>query len=325
MRNWIWLLAPLAALLSVLSIIRYRNQVPERADWAAAVAEIKGQLKPNDGVTWAPYYMGEGRIFLRKLNAFHLADDGPVDFSRYRRVWLMATPHADIARYTDAHQVISTAEFGPLTLYLLDVQGEQVVADLYNELEDVVVTKGGKGVTKKTCDFWSGRGWYCDLKLPRKKVEACLQESTGQRLNRHRRRRAADCGLNRWLNVSRDVRAIGRTPRRCVWFHPESKRVSSIDWKPRESGDQLVVDFGFTDQAIVHNTRPETRTKPMTLLVKSGETVLGRKVVKPEMGWHRWRLPIQGQRQIQFEVTTASQVDAHFCFDPTIRRSGGRP
>ena len=60
-----------------------------------------------------------------------------------------------------------------------------------------------------------------------------------------------------------------------------------------------MVDFGFTDQAIVHNTRPETRTKPMTLLVKSGETVLGRKVVKPEMGWHRWRLPIQGQRQIQ--------------------------
>ena len=86
-----------------------------------------------------------------------------------------------------------------------------------------------------------------------------------------------------------------------------------------------MVDFGFTDQATVHNTRPETRTKPLTLLVKSGETVLGRKVVKPEMGWHRWRLPIQGQRQIQFEVTTASQVDAHFCFDPTIRRSGGRP
>jgi len=316
-----WLLAPALFLISVGLVVRYRSQVPSRTDWADAVSDIRSEFASGDGVTWSPYYMGEGRLFFDDLNAFHLADDGPVDFARYQRVWLLTTPQAEVGRLLDGHTTLKQIQHGQVTLRLLKVGGKQVTGDLYADLGSVQVTKGPVD-RAKDCSFWSGRGWYCDLKMSRKNTENCLSESTAKRLARHRRRRDPRCGLNRWMNVSRDIRVIGRTPRRCVWFHPDQRRSTRINWSLTGSGNELSIKYGFTDMVIANHARPKTRTQPLTLTVLADGREIATKRIEPTQGWFSWSLPVENPKDVSFVLDTKSHVDAHFCFDPVLLDEG---
>jgi hypothetical protein len=318
----VWFIAPIIVLISVGLTISYRMAVPERSDWKAATDHVRAHLASLDGVTWAPYYMGEGRMFLHDLPAFHTVDETHADFARYQRVWLLSASTADTEALTRGHQTLEVRHFGAVTIHLLDIKGPRVVADLYADLKQAMVSKGD-GPKRRACSFWDGRGWYCDLEFGEGRVLSCLRESTVSRLRRQRRRRHPECGLNPWLNVSRDVRVIGRAPRRCVWFHPDKSAASRIEWVPQKQGDKLVIDYGFTDKVITDHSRENSRTQPASLRLIGDGTEIGTRVIKPEPGWHRWTIDAPTAGNLIFEITTASHVDAHFCFDATIRASAG--
>lgn len=319
-----WWLVPAASLLAVLLVVRQRAAVPERGDWRAAVEAITPRLEPEDGIAWAPYWASEGRLFLHGLPGFHLPEIAEADLSRHRRVWLMGAFGADADDLPPGHRLIERAAFGDVTLDLVEVGGERVVGDLRAGLEGARISRvDGRGRVE-ACDFWDGRGWHCALRKSPQATRTCLAQPTARRLSQ--RRRDPHCGLDPWLNVSRDVRVIGDHPRRCVWFHPIGGKTLRLEWPDAPAGDALVVDFGFTDQAITDHTRAETRTRPATLRVRRGldGPVLGERPAPPEKGWHRWRLPLDGQGgPLVIEAETEATTDAHLCIDPTVRRGGG--
>ena len=317
MRFNAWFLAPLFVILGVLATANYRSSVPERSDWQAATAHIRAAVQAGDGVTWAPYWAGEGRLYLHNLPAFHLPKLESADLARYRRVWLMGAFGSSAADLPGEPHVLESHAFGAVTVELVEVKEAPVVADLYAELNDVRVTSG----TSKVCDFWDGRGWHCKTRLSRPRTEACLKESTGQRLNRHRRRRKPHCGLDRWLNVSRDVRVIADYPRRCVWFHPRAGKATRIAWKIPAGSRNLVLDYGFTDKVMTDHTRPTTRTAPAQLKILLNGKTQGDVQVPASKGWRRWTkaLAVNEETELVLEASTSSTVDAHLCIDATVR------
>ncbi len=317
-----WWLAPLAMIAGIALIVHRRAAVPERADWKAATAVIAEGLAPGDGVTWAPHWAGEGRLFLHGLPGFHLAEPAEADLARYDRVWLLGAFGRSADDLPAGHRVLDRQTFGPLNLDLVEVGGERVIGDLRADLEAVRVTRS-KGDRVERCDFWDGRGWHCTLRKSPDRTRACLGRPVAKRLRN--RRRDPHCGLDPWLNVSRDVRVIGDHPRRCVWFHPIGGKTLRAHWPsaPVADGVEAVLDFGFTDKVITDHTRKETRTRPARLRLRQGldGAVLGEQPVSPEKGWRRWRLPIAPAEGggLSVEVETEATVDAHLCIDLTLR------
>jgi hypothetical protein len=314
-----WILAPVIVLFGVILTVWYRSEVPSRDDWRAATDHIRAHLRAGDGVTWAPYWAGEGRVFFDGLPAFHLTDELRPDLARYQRVWLLATFGSTAQEWAQVADVVSRVDFGEVSVELLRIKGPSVVSDLRASLDTAQVSLGV--APGKVCDFWDGRGWHCKRKWSEERTVQCLNESTAKRLNRFRRRRAPHCGLDKWLNVSRDVRVIGDMPRRCIWLHPRAGKVTRVQWDAPTGGSTLVVDYGFTDKVITDHTRAQTRTQPAKLTASQSGEVLGSVVITPEKGWRRWSAPLSrgGAGPVMIEVSTASTVDAHLCVDVTVR------
>ena len=116
---------------------------------------------------------------------------------------------------------------------------------------------------------------------------------------------------------------IGRSPRRCIWFHPDQKRPTRIEWAPAQTGSDIVIDYGFTDKVITDHTRAKSRTQPAKLVVRGDDAQLGSQTIEPKPGWHRWVVSSKGKKRLSFEISTQSHVDAHFCFDVTLRAKPG--
>ena len=173
--------------VGVLLTVRYRSEVPSRADWRAATEHVKAHVQSGDGVTWAPYWAGEGRLFLSGLPAFHLVDSPTPNLSRYKRVWLLGAFGSSSDDLNGPYHRIERTEFGGVTVDLVENRGERVLSDLRRGLKSARVSLGADEGTP--CDFWDGRGWHCKTKLGVPRTVNCLNESTSKRLNRHRRRR----------------------------------------------------------------------------------------------------------------------------------------
>lgn len=317
--NW-WWIAPALGAVCVFALWRQQGQIPSRGDWERATDTIREELKPGDGVTWAPYWAGEGRLYLHGLPGFHVPDITHPDFSRYKRVWLLGAFGASASDLPGwKRSLIKREQFGNITLDLVEVVEPRVVSDLRADLDKAAVRRV-RGKTTKACDFWSGEGWHCDLKFSPEKTRACLAKPINQR---HRmRRRNPNCGLNRWLHVSRDVRVIGDSPRRCIWMHPKAKTRVETRWTV-PAADTLVIDYGFADQMISDHPKPGTRVKPARIEVLFDGRPLDTKVVEPVKGWNRWRMSLGGHGgEITLVITSDSTVDAHLCLDVTARKGG---
>lgn len=318
-----WWGVPALALLAVFALIRQQSAVPDRADWRAAVDYVSGAIQPGDGLTWAPYWAGEGRIFFGELPAFHTPEIGQADLSRHDRVWLLGAFGYGFDDLPPGHTRLDHRRFGEVTVELVDVGGERVVGDLRAQLDAVKVTRQ-RGERVEACDFWDGRGWHCTLRRSPEATRRCLAQPISRRLSQ--RRRDPHCGLDQWLNVSRDVRVIGDGVRRCIWFHPVARQAVRIDWPEPPRGEALVVRYGFTDKVITDHTRKASRTQPATLVAFHGDRELGRREALPEKGWFEWRLPLdRGPGGLAIAVESSAQVDAHLCIDVTVRQGGAHP
>lgn len=322
-----WWVVPVLALVAIAALVYQRSRVPDRGDWRAAVEHVKAHLESGDGITWAPYWAGEGRLFFHGLPAFHTPDTSRADLARYDRVWLLGAFGADFDDLPPGHERLDHNRFGGVTVDLVKVVGERVVGDLRADLEQMKVSRRN-GDQVESCDFWDGRGWHCTLRRSAEATRRCLAQPVSRRLAQ--RRRDPHCGLDGWLNVSRDVRVIGDGVRRCVWFHPVAGKRLRIEWAEPPRGEALVIEYGFTDKVITDHTRKASRTKPATLIALHGERELGRQPVAAEKGWFHWRLPLDsGPGGLAIEVESGSQIDAHLCIDVTVRQgaqaSGDRP
>jgi hypothetical protein len=326
-----WWLAPLAVLASAVAIAVQRANVPTREDWAAATGHVRGQLRPGDGVTWTPVWAGEGRLFFEGLSVFHLPDPAAADFARYDRVWLLGAFGGGARDLPPSlANVVDRKVFGTVTVELVEPEGERVVGDLYADLEKARVVRMRKDGTEKACDFWDGRGWHCDLKKSPDATRSCLGAPVKTRLQQ--RRGDPHCGLDPWLHVSRDVRVIGAGARRCVWFHPIAGSTVEIRWPDAPAASKLVVDYGFADQVVSDNDLKAPRVRPARLTVRRGDAQVASHEVTVEKGWRRLEVPLEGAAAaagpVTFAVDTSASVDAHLCFDPTLRApraEGGAP
>jgi hypothetical protein len=322
-----WWIAPLLVLVSAVALGVQRAHVPTRADWAAATTYVREHLQPGDGVTWTPYVAGEGRLFFQGLPAFHLPEPEHADLGRYDRVWLLGAFGGTARDLEPSPPVLDRQAFGAVTVELLQPVGDRVVGDLFADLEHARVVRRRPDGTEKACDFWDGRGWHCDLEKSPDETRQCLGLPVARRLAM--RRQDPDCGLDPWLNVSRDVRVIGDWPRRCVWFHPVNGVVTEIQWPGAPAARALALDYGFTDQVITDNDLPAPRVKPAKLTIRRGAAVLAEQPVAVEKGWHHLDVPLPDDTAmpLTFAIESPSNVDAHFCFDPTLRapRAGAQP
>ena len=321
-----WLLIPLAGLIAALMLWRQQAQVPTRADWRAATEYVRAEIEANDGVTWAPYWAGEGRLFLHDLPAFHTPDVKTADWARYSHVWLLGAFGWTAADLPPGHSVVgATQKFGGITVQRVAVPGPHVVADLYSGLDKAQVSRVQKGQTKR-CTFWDGKGWHCDPKLSPEATLKCLNQPANRLLSKARRAKCRGrdcdarsvCGLNYWMNVSRDVRMIGRYPRRCVWFHPRAGAIKRIEWPDVPAGT-TTIEYGFADRVIVMLPKAPV-VKPVTLTVRRSATEIGKIVAEPVEGWHRVELPQSDSGTLIFDLETSSHRDGFFCFDATVRQ-----
>ncbi|MBU0549924.1 hypothetical protein KKF91_08725 [Myxococcota bacterium] len=320
--RFLWAIPPLLILASVVLIFRQQRQAPTREDWAAATQHIRAQLKAGDGVAWAPYWAGEGRLFLHDLPGFHLLDLKEADFARYDRVWLMGAFGHSADELDSPHLLRARKPFGALTLDLVEVTGPKVVGDVYAHLHNAQVSRQDLSTGRVTaCDLWDGRGWHCDRQKSPAQTRRCLEQPTAARLRQ--RRRDPHCGLNPWLHVSRDARVIGGGPRRCLWMHPIKGQIVRLRWPSAPAGDTLVVDYGFTDKILTFRSDRDgpPRTQAAQLKALRGEAPLGTLRVEPTPGWRRWEVKAgEGDGPLVLEVTTTETTDAHLCVDPTIRK-----
>jgi hypothetical protein len=327
MRINAWFLLPALVLVTAAVGAWQRSRVPSRADWQAAVARVRAGWQPGDGATWAPYTQGEGRTAFGDLKMLHVRELGTADLARFDRLWLLGTLGYDADDLGPEHTLVERSTEGEVTVDLVRVGGPKVVGDLYADLEQAVHTRHDARGGVKTCDFWSGRGWHCDLRDPPEKTRACLGQSIARRLEQ--KARDPECGLNPWLHASRDVRLVGDTPRHCIWLHPMAETAVRLTWNQAPGGDALVIDFGFADPMVADNYAKQIRVKPAKLRVLRAGLELASLDVPATKGWHRHALDLPaGAAPLAFEVTTSATADAHFCFDPTVRvqtRPGSAP
>ena len=325
-----WLLVPLAVLAGVGALVWQQARIPTREDWQAATAAVREELEPTDGVAWIPYWAGEGRLFLHGLPAFHLTEPEQADFARYRRVWLLGAFGHGASDLGGEHRVLRSQAFGRITLELIEVAGPRVTADLRAELDRVKVTRIDTQGRETKCDFWDGRGWWCDLRKAPEAIRTCLAQTTEARFSQ--RQRDPTCGLPTWFDgpgrygvgrgpqpVARDARVIAEAPRRCVWFNPPPGRaVQRIEWPVTGTGT-LVLDHGFTDHAITDHGWDGTRTREAVVRVKRGGQIIKEIKALPIKGWLRTEVELAGEGPVVLEVQGASDVDAHLCIDATVR------
>ncbi len=312
-----WMLVPLLVLASVVALAVQRARVPSRADWQAAAAHIEAQRQPGDGVTLVPDWAGEARLALHGLPAFPTPEPAQADLGAYDRVWVLGGWGQGAADLAGGHTVLSSARFGAATVELVQVGGDRVLGDLRTDLERARVQRRRDGGRVETCDFWDGRGWHCTLRKSPEATRACLASPTAQRLNR--RRQDPHCGLDPWLNVSRDWRVIDDAPRACVWLHPIANGEVEVAWDAPD-GPTLEVRYGFTDKVIFAHDRAESRTQPATLTLWRGDTRLGSQTVEPTRGWHRWDVPWgTGSGPLRLTARTTRQTDAHLCVAARVR------
>ncbi len=322
-----WWAVPLVAALSTTLMAVQQARVPSRADWLAAADVVRAGLQSGDGVTWAPTHADEARVTLHGLPAFRVPDVAAADLSRYDRVWLMGAFGRDFDDLPAGHRLVRRQAFGEVTLDLVEVGGERIYADLRADLERVRVSQV-RGEQRVACDFWDGIGWHCMTRQTPDAARACLATPLSRQLARDPRpgRRLVEpnpwarfCGLDAWINVSRDVRVIGDEPRRCVWYHPRAGHAVRLEWPVDAArGERLVIDHGFTDAVTVARNTP-SKVHPARLVARRGEVTLGEVEIAASAGWHRWEVPLIGEGPVVLELTTADHTDAHLCIDATVR------
>ncbi len=315
-----WWLIPISVVAVAAIGGGLRARIPQADDWRAAVAAIRAELKPGDGVTWAPYALGEGRIHFGDLPVFHADPLSETDLSRYDRVFVMGAAGHDADELPPEHTLEARARYGALTVDRVRVGGERVVGDLYATLESATVSRSGASGDPRVCDFFSGSGWHCDLRDDAETTRRCLALPIAQRWQQ--RQKNPDCGLAASLHVSRDVRLIGDAPRRCIYFHPVAAAAVRLSWSAAPAGERLVVSGGFSDPMVADNYRKAIRVEPLKLVVSRGGAVLRELDVPAEKGWFRHEIELpEGTAPIDFVLTGPSPTDADFCFDPVIQTS----
>lgn len=326
-----WLVPPLIILAGVIALVVQARRVPARADWQAAVAAIRADLQPGDGVTITPAWAGEGRLFLHDLPAFLLADGEAPDLARHKRVWIIGAFGHDAADL--GLRAGLSRDFGPLTLEAVEVQGPKVVHDLRADLDKTTVTTRTQSRVT-ACDFWSGNAWYCGVRRDHARIRDCLARDTARRFRD--RRRDPRCGLPAWFSgrgrytvargdqpVGRDIRVIGDAPRDCVWFTPPPKGATRyIEWPVTAQAGEVVLRYGFTDHVITDHPPQVYKTvltQPAQLKIRRGDATLGQVTAEPTRGWFTQRFSLTGAGPITLSVQGESDVNAHLCVELTVR------
>lgn len=317
MRRILYTIPPVLVLLAFLFHLHVRNSVPTREDWKAATDAVRAELRSGDGITWAPYHLSEGRLFLHGLPGFHLESLENADFSAYNRVFLMLARGASLSDLPAEHKVKSIKDFGRLQLAEIEVGGKKVLGSLRQQLENVSIARL-HAQNERRCTFWDGQAWHCDLTQSPEATRACLNSPIIEKLRTFRRHRQVNCGLNPLFNTARDVRIIGDFPRHCVYIHPQQGETLRIQWDQAPQGE-LVLDYGFTDR--VTQVEKKRRNAPISLKItrtNQNESL----TLTPEMGWHRWQSNNESEGPITLEFETQTTDNAEFCFELTVR--GGR-
>lgn len=349
----------IASLFSIWETTTRRAKVPSRETWDEAVAQIKPLLKKGDLVTWYPEWAGEARLSLHGMPIILLPHHGEVDLGAAQRLWVLGAfgydgeglAKGDHLKTLQKLKRVSTEQLkkddsGAVSISLLQVIGEKMEHDLYEELSEPNKIQVFRSPilhleNKEICDFWALNGWHCTSASQslRQKIERCLQRPQSEQLKQRSKQRTLytldqrrslpyiDCHLNPTEHISRDWRMIGDSPRRCISMRPHHRREVELRWYlPQSEMDRsLWLSFGWEDLAVRHPFRASQAT-PIVLKVKRGTQSLFDQTLDPKLGWNREVFILSADRSAGPPVPLSviyhapeGVKDAQFCISLDVR------
>ena len=105
-------------------------------------------------------------------------------------------------------------------------------------------------------------------------------------------------------------------------MHPVAGKQVIIKLPKAEFGDEVVLEYGFTDK-VIDGYRSTPRTRPVQVQIGRDGAPVGKRTIEPTSGWHRWRLPTEpGVGEVELIFETDAHLDSHLCVDLTTPGRG---
>jgi hypothetical protein len=298
-----WLVLFGFALLEVAAHAATRARVPSHADWRAAAAFVRAELRPRDLIASAPDWTDP---VLRNVlgDVIDLGMAGRSDTAGYERMWALRTRGAQV-RDAPRRAPDASRAFGRVTVDRWDLGPTAVRFDLVENVREATVRIGAAG---RDCPWRS-------FSLPRGGGLGLGTLYPTQRFACDKRRN--------WLWVAPIVlEDLDLQPRRCVWQHPAGKEPIRVRFENAPLGDRVVLYGG-----IYYEHERMRKGGPVFARVLVDGQSLGYMQHDDGDGWKRASFDTRklGRERgdLTIEVSAPQPHLRSFCWAATVRE--GRP
>jgi hypothetical protein len=298
---WVALLA--FALVEVSAHAWTRARVPERSEWQAAAAFVRGQLQPRDAIAAAPAWSDP---LLREVLGDRIdhALAGRSDLAAYERLWALSIRGARPADAPDGPPALERS-FGPVRVLRWDLGPSRVRYDFVRELPGARVS----WVHKQ-------RGGPCDYR-PRAPSRG---GGLGRGVFAPALRFGCEGGMRDGWVAPIVMEDLSLAPRHCVYHPPGRRERIRVAFADVPLGDRLQLYAGLYYE---HERMREGR--PIALHVAIDGAPAATLVHRDGDGWKPLTVRTRGGRgEVAFEVSSDERRRRHFCWAATTREGPER-
>ena len=310
--DWWWLGLIIFALVEVSGHAVIRSRVPPLADWKAAAALVREQLKPRDAITVAPAWTDPVlRWFLGDRISPAMA--GRSDLAAYDRLWALSIRDAR-PEEAPAYKPELVRRFGRVQVLRWKLPESTVVFDLVEQAPSAEVTLVRRGV-ERPC--------------PLQRLAPGPGGGLGLGVIAPAERAVCDRGRS-WLWVAPVVTEdLDLKPRRCVWQHPDGAEPIRVAFHDVPLGRSMVFYGGLYYE---HERMRQGGPVQVSILINNKR--VAKMVHLDGEGWKRLSFSTRDAGQSQPKGDIAVEVSAEhphrrgFCWAATVRNDsvqGARP
>ncbi len=287
------LLAVAVAVAAAYSIAWYVYSFrtrPTLKDYEGASSHIHAQWARGDVLAVTPFWAERIREYAGDLDVINPPNLVGEDLSRQRRLWLLsvfgyANDHDLLGTLSKKYHLATQKRFGKLDLYLFDLAPPANVGyDFYERVQDARVTVA-RGADRKECT-WRDKKW------------ACAPSS--------------------WEYVGQTILDVDDNPRRCLWAHPVTGGIVTIEYSNVTLSRRIVGNHGLTAAAA---RVPDGM--PVTLEVEIDGREMHRSTNLNKKGWNRFEVDTAAYagtpHTVTFKITTPRDGMRHYCFTADVR------
>ncbi len=300
--RWWWIAVPMLGLTELVAHAYFAGRPPDEAEWKQITATVEQWRQDDELVVVAPYWA--------EPHARRVLGDRLMPLSQVAR--------PDDERFEQAIEVSILGHDSPLAWPSVEetTVGKFRIRRLQNpepsptliDFVDLVGPKTAHAATlrrnKRTPCKWTTRG----------RVE-------NGALHGHPTfpKRRFECGGGNWHFVGVTVIEDEQyRPRRCIWAHPATGKVTTVRFDDVQLGTRLV-GYGGLPWFLER----ETSGAPVTLDVFIDDKKLGQMTHEDGEGWKRFELSTepfaQERHSVEFRVSAKRTHQREFCFQVDVR------